>query len=339
MSSGLDLIDELFLKIIGPFAASSVAPLLFEPDNVEDRVKHLLTQFERHPQFIPPFQALIKSLNPQDRAVPLEEHIRFFTTSATRHWLILSLLNQILKIKEIELDFSSGKFPGKPHELLKFANEARQMFGEESRYKNHVFAAGFLFDYLLFLHRSSILNLGGTKFDEPIQQAFSRALEQGLVSLKLSKFKKKLSLDKQVPITCFLRQIAQISFLLLKPGEAPEFYKKLSSLKHNEGVRLALEKKTFGVHTGILATFLAQMIPELTPVEQAMSLWGAPFLGWSGGSRDTHDLCAMGMLSTALKEQVRGADFKGDGAVGPVLPELSHLDLLLTSEVKNEAKI
>lgn len=339
MSKALPLIEELFQKIIGPFAATDVAPLLFEPDNVEDRVSHLIANFNKHPQFIPPFQALIKSLNPQDREVPLEEHIRFYTTNATRHWLLLGLLNQVLKIKELELDFTTGKFPGKPNEILKYANEARNQFGEESRYKDHVFAAGFLFDYLLFLHRSPVLNLGGTKLDEPINQAFTRATEQGLLSLKLSKFKKKLSLDKQVPVTCYLRQLAQVSLILLKPGEALEFYKKLASLKHTEPVRLSMEKQTFGIHCGLLASFLAQMLPAFSPLDRAMSIWGAPFLGWMSGNRDVHDLCAMGMLATALKEHVKGSDFKGDGSIGPVLPELTFLDLLLTAEVKNEAKV
>ena len=54
MSKALPLIEELFQKIIGPFAATDVAPLLFEPDNVEDRVSHLINHFNRHPQFIPP---------------------------------------------------------------------------------------------------------------------------------------------------------------------------------------------------------------------------------------------------------------------------------------------
>ena len=47
MSKALPLIEELFQKIIGPFAATDVAPLLFEPDNVEDRVSHLITNFNR----------------------------------------------------------------------------------------------------------------------------------------------------------------------------------------------------------------------------------------------------------------------------------------------------
>jgi hypothetical protein len=338
VSQGKPLLEELFQKIIGPLAATGVSPLLFEPDNVEDRVSHLLNLFNRHPQFIPPFQALIKSLNPQDREVPLEEHIRFYTTNATRLWLMLCLMNQILKLKEIELDFTTGKLPGKPHELLKFSNEARNLFGEESRYKDQVFAAGFLFDYLLYLHRSPILS-SGQKLDEPISQAFSRAVEQGLLCLKLSKFKKKLTLDRQVPVTCFLRQLSQVTLLLLKGAEAIEFYKKLSSLKHTEPVRLALEKKTFGVHTGILSTFLAQLVPAFDPLDRAMSVWGWPSLISSTGDRDLYDLCAMGMLGTALKEQVKGSDFKGAGAPGSVLPELSELDLLLTAEVKNEAKI
>ena len=339
MNNGLSILEDLFQQIIGPFAATQVTPLLFEPDNVEDRVSNLMNVFNQHPQLIPPFQTLIKSLNPQDLAVPLEENIRFYTTSATRLWLIINLLNQVLKIKELKMDDATGKLPGKTHDLLKFACEARTQFGEESRYKDYTFSVGLLFDFFFYLQKSSLLNLGGAKFDEPINQAFARAVEQGQVILKLSKYKKKLSQDKLAPITCFIRQLAQVSIYLLKPGVGVEFYKKLSTLKHTEPVRLALEMNTFGVHTGILSTYITQMIPAFTPLEKAMSVWGAPYLSWMSGQRDVHDLSAMGILGMSLKERLKGADFPGAGQVGATLPELFYLDLALTSEVKNETKI
>ena len=339
MSNGQALIDDLYKQVIGPFAAAGLTTLLFEPDNVEDRVTHLVKVFGLHPHLIPPFQALIKALNPQDIEVPLEEHIRFYTTRATQGWLLVNLMNQVLKIKELQMDFTTGKLPGKANELLKYSNEARNTFGEEGRHKDLVFAGGLLFDFAFYLHKSPLMNLGGAKFDEPINQAYQRALEQGLLVLRLSRYKKKLTHERLTPITVFVRQYAQLCICLLRPSEGPEFYKKLSTLKLTEQVRLSLESGKFGVHVGTLSTFIAQMIPEFSPLDEAMSLWGAPYLAWQGDLRDLHDLCGMGMLAAALKERLSGADFKGVGRVGETLPELKFLELSLTPEVKNEIKI
>jgi hypothetical protein len=281
---------------------------------------------------------LIKALNPQDIEVPLEEHIRFYTTRATQLWMIVNLMNQLLKIKELQMDEATGKLPGKANELLKFSNEARTLFGEESRYKDLVFAGGLIFDFLIYLSKTPMLNLGGAKFDEPISQAFTRAVEQGLMTLKVSRYKKKLSLERLTPAAAFVRQLSQIIICLLRPSEGPEFYKKLSTLKYTEPVRLALETQKFGVHHGVISTFVAQMIPEFTPLDEAMSVWGAPYLSWMSGLRDVHDLSGMAMLGAALKERVAGSDFKGAGRVGDTLPELTFLDLSLTPEIKNEAK-
>ena len=338
-SNSLTLIDDLFHQIIGPFAATQVRNLLFEPDNVEDRVTYLIRIFNLNPHLIPPFQALIKSLNPQEISVPLEEQIRFYTTRATQLWLLVNLMNSVLKLKELQMDDTTGKLPGKAQELLKYSGEARTQFGEDSRYKDLMFAVGLIFDFLFYLQRTPFLNLGGAKFDETINQAFTRAVEQGQVLLKVSRYKSKLSLERLSPLTVFVRQLSQISICLLRPSEGPEFYKKLSTLKLTEPVRVALELNKFGVHTGIFSTFIAQMIPEFSPLESAMSVWGAPYLSWQSGHRDTHDLVGMGMLGSALKERVTGADFKGVGRVGDTLPELKFLELSLTPEVKNEAKI
>jgi hypothetical protein len=339
VSNGQALIDDLFKQIIGPFAATGVTPLLFEPDNVEDRVKNLVSAFTRHPHLIPPFQSLIKALNPQDIEVPLEEHIRFYTTRSTRLWLLVNLFHQTLQLKELQMDETTGKLPAKASDLLKFSNEAREMFGDESRYKDLVFAGGLLFDFLFYLQRTPLMNLGGAKFDETISQAFQRSVEQGQLIIKIARYKSKLSLERLAPVTAFIRQLAQVSLCMLKPSEGPEFYKKVSQLKLTEQVQLALEYNKFGVHTGILATFLAQMIPEFSPLESAMSVWGAPYLSWQSGLRDVHDLCGMGMLGAALRERVTGGDFPGAGRVGDTLGELKFLDLAITAEVKSEAKI
>lgn len=339
MNPGLALIEDLFKQIIGPFAATKLTPLLFEPDNVEDRVTHLVKNFSLNPHLIPPFQTLIKSLNPQDIEVPLEEHIRFYTTRATQLWMIANLINQVLKTKELQMDEATGKLPGKANELLKYSNEARNLFGEESRYKDLVFAGGLIFDFLLYLSKTPMVNLGGAKFDEPIAQAFQRAVEQGQTTLKVARYKKKLSLEKLTPAAAFVRQLSQLMICMLRPSEGPEFYKKLSSLKYTEPVRLCMETQKFGVHHGIIATFVAQMIPEFTPLDEAMSVWGAPYLSWISGLRDVHDLSGMAMLGAALRERVTGSDFKGAGRVGDTLPELQYLELSLTPEIKNEAKI
>ncbi|NDG85917.1 MAG: hypothetical protein EBX52_12890, partial [Proteobacteria bacterium] len=135
------------------------------------------------------------------------------------------------------------------------------------------------------------------------------------------------------------RQFAQLCICLLRPSEGPEFYKKLGTMKLTEQVRLSLEKDKFGVNVGTVSTFVAQMIPEFSPLDEAMSIWGAPYLASHGEFRDIHDLCGMGMLAAALKERVTGADFKGIGRVGETLPELRFLELSLTPEVKNEIKI
>jgi hypothetical protein len=337
VNNGLSLVEDLFTRIIGPFGAAGITPLLFEPDNVEDRVKLLLATFNQHPQYIPPFQILIKSLNPQDREVPLEENIRFYTTAATRLWLITLLINHTLNLKELQLDFNTGKIASKPGDVFKYALEARANYGEDSRYKDHAFAAGLLFDFCLHLSRTQAS--GGTKIDEPINQAFKRGVEQGQVLIKISKYKKKLAQERLTPLMPLIRQLAQVSLHLLKPSESLEFYKKLSSLKHTEPVRLAMELNTFGVHTGMLACFLSQMIPEFSPMDSAFSVWGAPYLSHIEGLEDVHDLSAMGLLGVSLKERLRGSDFTGTGHVGAVIPELFNLEMFLTAEVKSETQI
>jgi hypothetical protein len=327
----LAIVGDLFQRIIGPFAATNVSLLLHEPDNIEERIKLLLDTFHANPNLIAPFRTLIKSINKQETEVTLEEQIRFYQTKHTRAWLIVNLFNQVLNLKELKLDETTGRLPGKPNDLLKYAHQAQLAFGEESRYKDPLFAVGLIFDFILYLQRTPMLDLGQTKFDEPINQAFTKSVEQAKIITKLSRHKSKLALEKLTPLTAFLRQLSQVSLMVLRPTQAPDFYKKLATLKHTEIIRLSLEMKTFGVHTGIIAAYLGQSLPIFEALGEAMSVWSAPYLSWLNSRKDVHDLAGMGELGVAMNEFVKVSDFGSSGRASVGLPELEYLDFAINA--------
>ena len=334
-----ELIEELFQRIIGPFAATQVAPLLLEPDNIDDRVRLLMVTFEQHPNLINPFRALIKSLHSTEDAVPLEEQIRFYTTKHTRIWLIVNLMNHVLNIKDLILDQETGRLPAKPQDLIKFAYQASTSFGEESRYKDLAFSVGLMFDFVFYLQRTELLNLGQAKFDEVITVTFAKSVEQAKVILQLSRHKSKLSLEKFTPITAFLRNLAPVCLTLLRPTVGPDFYKKTGALKANEQLRLTLEMQTFGVHSGMVASYLGQSLEIFEHLGEAMSVWAFPYLTWVSGKRDLHDLAGMGELGIEVKDRLKGPDFGASGLASVALPELKNLDFTFTAGVKSEVKI
>ena len=327
MNPSLSLLEDLFRQIIGPFVATQISALMVEPDNIDERVILLAETFARFPHFIPPFHALVKSMHADQSGTSIEEQIRFYNTKHTRNWLIVNLFNQVLNIKELKLDESNGRLPGKPADLLKYANQSRVVFGEESRYKDLVYAGGLLYDFMFYVQRSSFVNLGQSKFDEPINQAFTDSVEQSKIILKLAKNKSKLTLEKFTPLTAYLRNLAPIAISILRPNSAPDFYKKLATLKHTESVRLAMEMGTFGVHTGMISAYLAQSLSLFEELGEAMSVWGFPFLSWVSGSREIHDLSGLGLLGVTLNERLKPADFPGAGKVGLIVPELTYLDI------------
>jgi hypothetical protein len=334
------LIEDLFQKVIGPLAATHITPLLKEPDLLEDRIKLLVQTFEENPSLLPPFQAFIKSQQRSEVEVPLEEQIRFYTTRQTRDWLIINLINNVLNVKELKLEKESGRLPGKTSELIRFATQARATVGEESRYADYAFSVGLMFDFVFYLQRTSYLNLGQTKFDEPINQAFAKAMEQVRILLVLGKHKAKLSLERLLPCTALLRQLSHVCLFVLKPGAGVEFYKKLATLKYNESMKLALEYETFGVTSAMIAAYLGQSLQFLEPLGECMSIWGAPYLSFYSQRRDIHDLAALGQLGVCINEYgLRGAAFPGEGKPAFALPELKNLDFLLTPGVKSEIKI
>ncbi len=329
MNPSLSLLEDLFKQLIGPFVATQITPLMVEPDNIDDRVLLLAETFNRFPQFITPFRALVKSMHADQSGTTIEEQIRFYNTKHTRNWLIINLFNQVLNIKELKLDESNGRLPGKPADLLKYANQSRLIFGEESRYKDLAFAGGLLYDFFFYVQRSSFVNLGQSKFDEPINQAFTESLEQSKIILGLARKKSKLTLEKFTPLTAYLRNLSPIAMSLLRPNTAPDFYKKINALKNTETSHLALEMKQFGVHSGIISAYLGQSLPLFEDVGEAMSVWGFPYLSWVSGSREIHDLSAMGLLGVTLHERLKPTDFPGSGKVGFAVPELTYLDVEL----------
>ncbi len=339
MSGGLILLEDLFKQIVGPFAATQVSLLISEPDNIEDRVHLLEKTFNTFPQFITPFRSLIKSLNTQEVEVPLEENIRFYTTKHTRIWLIVNMLNQILDVKELRLDDKTGRLPGKPSDLLKYATQSQYTFGEDSRYKDLVFAAGLLFDFLFYLQKTNLVNVGQTKFDEPIEQCFQKSLEQGTLTMKLARNKAKLTHEKVAPVVPYMRQLSQLALTLLRPSVAPEFYKTLFKGKYTESYRLHLEMQTFGVHTGMIASYLAQSIPQFGGLGAAMSVWGFPYLDYTEEQHEIHDLSGMGLLGVTLHERIRPVTVPNQTRAGSIIPELNYLDFTITKEAKGEAKV
>ena len=335
----LEIIEDLFHRIIGPLAATQVASILLEPDHIDERVNLLLQIFDRNPYLIVPFRNLIKALHATETEVTLEEQIRFYTTKHTRNWLIVNLLNKVLKTKDLQLDLDTGRLPAKPQDLIKNAYVASSAFGEESRYKDLAFSVGLIFDFLFYLQKTHYVELGSLKMDEPIAQAFARSVEQGKIIIQLSRHKSKLSLEKYAAITPFLRNLAPLCLTMLRPQTSADFYKKLSSIKSNEQLRLALEIQTFGVHSGMIAAYLGQSLKIFEHTGEAMSVWAFPYLTWVSGKRDIHDLAGMGELGCAVQERLKGPDFGASGHASSGLPDLKFLEFTFTPGVKNEVKI
>ena len=330
--------DALFSRIIGPLVATQVSPLLNEPSNIEERVNLMVQTFQKNPQLILPFRQLIKSLHTQEVEISLEEQIRFFTTSKTRSWLLINLLNQVLNIKELRLDETTGRLPNRLSELLKFAHQAESSFGEESRYKDLVFSAGLMFDFFFYLQRTNFLDLNQAKFDETISKSFKVAVEQGLLITRLSRYKTELSLEKFTPLTAFMRQLSMISFIFLQPNLAPDFFKSLDLTKTSEPLKLSLELQKFGLSSATVSSYLAQSFPFFECLGEIMSVWAFPYLSWIDTKKDIHDAAGMGELGILLHERLSKDDFTGSGNAGIVVPELRYLDFAVNAGVKSEIK-
>jgi hypothetical protein len=331
-----ETVNALFNKIIGPFAATQVVPLLIEPANIEDRVSVLVNEFNAHPTLLPPFTKLIAGMQKKEVVASTEEQIRFFQSTQTRNYLFVNLLNEVLQVKELKLDTETGRLPNKPNELLKFSHTARVEFGEESRYKDLMCTIGLLFDFVFYLQKTPILNLNGAKFDEFIRLCFKNGVDQGKLVIRLCRHKPKLTNEKLAPVIPLLRQLSQVIFCLLYPTIGPEFYKKLSTIKYTEPLRLALEMKEFGVHSGILSAYIAQTFDIFDPLGEVMSVWGQPYVANYTKNKPNHDLAAIAELGVILKESFKVVDFSATSNVGFTVPELKFLDFTLSPSVRED---
>jgi len=319
-------------RFLLPMMRMQVNPLFQEPELMEERVVSLIKVFEAHIDWMPGFSALIKSLHAQETARALDEQIRFFTLKHTRNWLVCALMNEVLQLKDLKLDLNTGRFPQRPHDLIPLSYQAMNALGEESRYKNHLFAAGWIFDYILFMSKSPTLNPDGTKIDEVVKQAFGKGLEQARKAVQLSKHKEKLSLEVVTPIIPMLRQAAIVTTMFLDK-EALDFQKKAESGKIPETIRCALERKKFGIHTGMIMAFYAQAFDVFGNLGEICSMWPYAYVNWMSGRRDIHDAMGMADLAVALNERLAPKDFQEGKPVGIRLPELIHLDYIAKSAV------
>lgn len=337
------ILVEIFEKIIGPIMATQVASLLHEPDHIEERVAKIKSAFVEHPELEEPFQQLIKTMQNQEGMSSIEEQIRFFTTKHARYWILVNLANRVLKIKELKLDPATGRLPGKPHTLLNFTHQGRLALGEDSRYKDVLSSVGFMFDMVFYLQRSEIFGPSQQKFDEPINLAFKKAVDQAKKAVILNKFHSKLEYEKLVTVMPFLRQLAQICLCLMNPSQGFELYKKLDTPpnpKLSEPLRMALERKTFGISSAMVASALAECFPIFDPLGECMTLWGAPYLlGNHSSKHAVIQAVGMGQLTVATNEWLNAGYFAKSGTVKFVMPELHDLDFDYNKEVIIETKI
>ena len=331
-----DTINDLFNKIIGPFAATLVNPLMIEPQSMEERVSTLVHEFNVHPHLLEPYRHLITTLQKKEVVASIEEQIRFFQTTQTRNWLFVNLLNEVLQIKELTLDVKSGRLPGKPSALLKYSHTARVEFGEESRYKDLMCTTGLLYDFVFYLQKTTILNLNGAKMDEFIDQAFKKGVAQGKMIIRLSRHKPKLLNEKHAPIIALLRQLSHVILCLLYPTIGPEFYKKLYAAPYTEPLKLSLEMKEFGVHSGMIASYIAQSFPIFDPLGEVLSLWGFPYVAFYTKDQATHDLVGIAELGILLTENMKLGSFSETSKVGHAAPELKFLDFTLSAKIRED---
>ncbi len=334
----LETVSALFKKMIGPFSATGIIPFLVEPDNIEERVHQLVQFLNANPSLINPFRKLVASMQNKESPAALEEQIRFFNTNQTRNYLFTIQLHEVLQAKEIKLDLESGRLPGKPTELLNFANTARSEFGEDSLYKNLMFAVGLYFDFLFYLQKTEMLNLNGVKFDELIQNNFKKGIDQAKVIARISRHKNKMPNDIHAPIAALLRQLSHTALCLLYPVKGVEFYKNLETIRYTEPLKLALEIKEFGIHSGMVASYLAQSIPLFDPLGEVMSVIGMPHVAHYTKNPVISELASMCELGILLKESFKLNEIPDSLQIGTSIPELKFLEFVLTQKVREDFK-
>jgi hypothetical protein len=330
-------LDSFLEHILCPLVRSDVSSLLTEPELLDDRVAELVKVFDANPEWKAPFLALIKSLHSQESVPALEEQIRFFTLKHSRNWLLVNLSNKVLHIKELQLNMDTGRLPQRPHDLFGYSYQAMSALGDESRYKNVLFACGFIFDFLLFLTKSPILKVD-SKYDEAIKMAYTRGIEEAKKCVHIARYKSKLTSEKLVPAIPLLRQAAFITFQILDKNYS-ELHKRCEQLKAPDSIRCAMERQKYGFHSGNIMTYFARAFPVFETTADALTAWPFVYLNWMSGRRDIHDLAGMGLLGVYLSEAYTSPkDFPPGSPVGSTIPELNFLEYAMTPEVFSGGK-
>lgn len=326
------LLTKFLETFLLPLKRSKVEPLLKESDLLEERVGILQNTFSGRGDWINAFTALIKSMHAFENTPALEEQIRFFTAKHTRNWLIVNLLNDVLRLKETQVDLTTGRLPSRAHDIIQNAYLSMNALGEESRYKNYLFATGLIFDFVLLASKSPQLNPSGTKFDEFVKTSYAKGIEQSKKAVVLSKHKERLSLERFVPILPLLRQASMCVFAFIEPKWL-DLNKKCEAAKTPETLRCALERDHFGIHTGTIMTMIAQSFTVFETMAESASNWPFVYISWQDGRKDHHDAAAMAALTVALGERLAPASFPDGQRASAGLPELEFLDYVTQAAV------
>jgi hypothetical protein len=326
------ILARFFENYLLPLKRSKIEPLLKESDLLEERVGILQNTFSGRGDWINAFTTLIKSMHAFENTPALEEQIRFFTAKHTRNWLIVNLMHDVLRLKETQLDLATGRLPSRAHDIVQNAYLAMNALGEESRYKNYLFATGLMFDFVLLASKSPHFNPSGAKFDELVKTSYAKGIEQAKKAVLLSKHKERLSLEKFVPILPLLRQASMCIFAFIEPKWL-DLNKKCEAAKVSETVRCALEQDHFGLHTGTIMTFIAQSFSVFENLAESASNWPYVYISWQDGRKDHHDAAAMAALTVALGERLPPAAFPDGQRASAGMPELEYLDYVTQASV------
>ena len=322
-------------KIIAPIGFCNLEPLLLEPEIFDARSAALKTEFESDPDWQEPFRKMVKSARQGAEDYSLTEAIRLFGNRQTRLWLMSARLGRGLKLKELTVDPETGRALMDGNTALKFAIAAQGKFGEDSRYKDVTFAAGFLFDYLFHLHHSSWLDMGGKKIDDFMNNTFNQCIDSGLASVAMCRHVKKVSLEKWVPAYVLVWHAGRVCMALIVPGYL-DFLKKMEKENVAPPIVAWKEKELFGVTSMFFGQLLGSIHPVFDRLGSAVLLQGHQYSSWVSGQKDTHDLSAIGSLGFWLKTGGKGV---ADGSsAGTIRPEIASLEYTYQAIHYKEAK-
>ena len=103
-------------------------------------------------------------------------------------------------------------------------------------------------------------------------------------------------------------------------------------------LKMALEIKEFGVHSGMVASYFAQSIPLFNPLGEVMSIIGMPYVAHYTKNPLISDLASICELGILLKESFKLNEISDSIQVGASIPELKFLEFVLTQRIREDFK-